>query len=98
MTAILLLTGTAVPFSAEDNVIADVLAAAEAYVTETGNNVTAEGLRNAVKAVNSEVRLLDEDFFVKHAVPGVKDDDTQSGYPLEIPGSDGAVAAVFIEN
>lgn len=88
----------------------DVRAAASAYVEAKRNDVTPEGLLAAVKAVAPTATMsydrtnyvpedgkyqITGDFFIKHAIPGVKDDDTTSGYPLSIPGSDGAVAAVF---
>ena len=77
------------------NAFADssLLEAAKAYVKTEGNNVTREGLLAAVKLVRSDAELSDSDFFIKHAVNGVKDDDKD--YPLNIPGSNGAVAAVF---
>lgn len=71
-----------------------VRAAAEAYVQENRNTVTAAGLLEAVQqTVPSALLDASDDFFIKHAVPGATDDDPQ--YPLDIPGSDGAVAAVF---
>ena len=74
----------------------EILSAAEEYVVSARNTVTASGLLDAVKKVNSAVKLDDDnDFFIKHAVPAVKDDDTVSGYRLDISGSNGAVAAIF---
>jgi len=73
-------------------------AAAQAYVEEKQNDVTREGLLNAVNSALPEgvtATLAAKDFYIKHAVPGVKDNDTTSGFPLNIPGSDGAVAAIF---
>lgn len=73
-----------------------ICAAAAAYVAENQNASTPAGLLAEVRKVNANVTLDgDTDFFIKHAVPGVTDTDTSSGYPLNIPGTDGAVAAVF---
>lgn len=97
-------------FSVSADTAGDVRAAASAYVEAKRNDVTPEGLLAAVKAVAPTATMnysrenyvpedgkyqITGDFFIKHAIPGVKDDDTTSGYPLSIPGSDGAVAAVF---
>lgn len=65
------------------------------YVTANKNNSTAAGLLNAVKAVNSTAALADEDFAIYYAQPGVTDTDETSGYKLNIPGNDGAVAATL---
>ena len=73
----------------------DVAAAAKAYVDEKKNEATKDGFLAAVQSVVPEATLADADFYIHHAIPGVTDDDTTSGYPLNIPGSDGAVAAVF---
>ena len=73
-----------------------IIAAAKAYVLEKQNNVKPADLLAAVQKVDASVTLdTAKDFFIKHAVPGVTDNDTTSGYKLDIPGSDGAVAAVF---
>ena len=76
-----------------DNDATDLLAAAAAYVDQAGNAVTREGLLAAVSAAEPTAELAEEDIFIRHAVNGCYDEDTQ--YPLNIPGSDGAVAAVF---
>lgn len=82
----------AVPVSAASE--EELRQAAKAYVDANKNAVTPEGLLAAVQAVCPGATLDEEnDFFIKHAVPGVTDDDPE--YPLNIPGSDGAVAAVF---
>ena len=65
------------------------------YVTANKNDSKAQGLLEAVKAVNSTATLADEDFAIYYAQPGVSDNDTASGYQLNIPGNDGAVAATF---
>ena len=79
-----------------DELSQKIISQAEKYVEKNKNDVTPAGLLAAVKEINADVTLdAEKDFFIKHAVPGVKDDDTKSGYPLNIPGSDGAVAAVF---
>lgn len=72
-----------------------LILAATAYVKSAKNAATHEGLLSAVKAVDDSVTLKEEDFYIKHSVDGCVDDDTESGYPLKIEGSDGAVAAVF---
>ena len=96
LTFALLLSCSVIPTFALDSNGTDIIEAAKAYVTEQQNNVTPAGLLEAVQKVNAGVTMdAENDFFIKHAVPGVKDDDTKSGYPLNIPGSDGAVAAVF---
>ena len=82
-------------FDLENGGREQILNTAKAYVNAYGNDLTYDGLLDAVKTVYTDITLAKEDFFIKHAVPGVKDDDTKSGYPLNIPGSDGAVAAVF---
>ena len=96
LTFALLLSCSVIPAFALDSNGTDIIEAAKAYVTEQQNSVTPAGLLEAVQKVNAGVTMdAEKDFFIKHAVPGVKDDDTKSGYPLNIPGSDGAVAAVF---
>ena len=72
---------------------AGIAAAAEAYVANAGNAATREGLLSAVQAVDPSATLEESDFYIKHAVNGCYDNDTQ--YPLNIPGSDGAVEAIF---
>lgn len=71
----------------------DAFSAARLYVNTKRNASTADGLLNAVKEILPDITLKDEDFYVKHAVNGVRDDTAD--YPLNIKGSDGAVAAVF---
>lgn len=89
MTAVL-------PLDVSADGMADIIfAAAKAYVDIKQNEVTKEGLLAAVQAVEPTAALPQSNFYIKHAVPGVTDDDTESGYPLSIPGSDGAVAARF---
>jgi len=73
----------------------EVAAAAKAYVNEKKNEVTKDGLIAIVKSVAPSATLADADFYIQHAIPGVTDNDTTSGYVLDIPGTDGAVAAVF---
>lgn len=73
----------------------DVTETARAYILKMHNKVTKAGLLMAVQAVAPSASLEDADFYIQHAVPGVTDTDTSSGYPLNIPGSDGAVAAIF---
>lgn len=63
------------------------------YVVANKNDSTAAGLLAAVKAVNSTATLADENFAIYYAQPSASDNDTASGYQLNIPGNDGAVAA-----
>ena len=72
-----------------------IILAAIDYVKKSHNATTMDGLLTAVQKVAPEVTLKEEDFYIKHAVDGCYDDDTTSGYPLKIEGSDGAVSAVF---
>ena len=76
-----------------DSSASDIVAAATAYVGQTKNAVTPEGLLGAVQAIAPTAQLAEDDFFIKHAVNGCYDEDKQ--YPLNIPGADGAVAAIF---
>ena len=85
------ITGTIAVSAAEND---GIITLAEQYVAANRNGVSAEGLLNAVKAEYPSVTLNENDFYIKHAVNGVKDDT--SDYPLDIQGSDGAVAAVFV--
>lgn len=75
----------------------DICGAAKSYVEEKGNEVTPEGLLEAVQDVAASATLDENnDIFIKHSIPAAMDSDTTSGYPLNIPGSDGAVCAVFV--
>ena len=58
---------------------AAILGAAEAYVEYKLNDATKAGLLAAVKEAAAGVTIADSDYFMKHAVPGVRDDDTVSG-------------------
>ena len=94
------ISGVAFPIVKADT-SRDIYNAAKTYIDLNQNEVTLEGLLTAVKVVNSEVTLSASDFYIKHAVPGVKDvmaDGSTNEYPLNIEGSDGAVAAVFVVN
>ena len=86
-------------FSVSAATVDDIFTAAEEYVKTNENAVTADGLLAAVQAVDSSVTLdTTNDFYIKYAVPGVKDvmaDGSTNEYPLNIEGSDGAVAAIF---
>ena len=95
LSVILLLSGVAVPsFAAES--YEDIIQAAKEYVRTNKNDSDCEGLLAAIRAVNSDVTLDEEnDFFIKHAVDGVCDNDDTYGYRLNISGSNGAVAAIF---
>ena len=91
------ISGVAFPIVKADT-SRDIYNAAKTYIDLNQNEVTLEGLLTAVKVVNSEVTLSASDFYIKHAVPGVKDvmaDGSENEYPLNIEGSDGAVAAIF---
>ena len=72
-----------------------IIAAAADYVKKAQNTVTKEELLSAVQKIDGSITLKNEDFYIKHSVDGCYDDDTISGYPLKIEGSDGAVAAIF---
>ena len=86
-------------FSVSAATVDDIFTVAEEYVKANENAVTADGLLAAVQAVDANVTLdVANDFYIKHAVPGVKDvmaDGSTNEYPLNIEGSDGAVAAIF---
>ena len=80
---------------------ADILDVAKTYVALNQNEVTLDGLLTAVKKIKPEITLASNDFYIKHAVPGVKDvmaDGSANEYPLNIEGSDGAVVAIFEYN
>ncbi len=72
-----------------------VYTVADAYVQEKGNKVTLEGLLNAVNTVWADATIADADFYVKHAVHAVVDNDDISGYQLSIEGSKGSVTAII---
>ena len=67
------------------------------YIQTVGNECNKEGL---IAAVNSEVspysaQLVDNEYFVYHAVDGCYDEDEDETTRLSIPGHDGAVSAVM---
>lgn len=80
-------------FAASDD--SAIITEAINYVKNAQNSATREELLAAVQSVDSEITLKEDDFYIKHSVDGCYDDDTVSGYPLKIEGSDGAVAAIF---
>ena len=91
------ISGIAFPIVKADTNI-DIFDAAKTYIALNQNEVTLEGLLTSVQKVKSDVTLSASDFYIKHAVPGVKDvmaDGSTNTYPLNIDGSDGAVAAIF---
>ena len=86
--------------AAADVSATDVQTAAKLYVQAYKNNATKEGLLQYVQTAveDTSITLADADFFIKHAVPGVTDvmaDGSTNEYPLNIEGSNGAVAAIF---
>ena len=94
------ISGVTFPIVKADAVV-DIFDAARAYVALNQNEVTLEGILTAVQKVKSDVTLSANDFYIKHAVPGVNDvmaDGSENKYPLNIAGSDGAVVAVFVYN
>ena len=74
---------------------APIREAMDAYVAGAGNTATKAGLLMAVqKALGDDYTVTVADYFVKHAVDGVEDNDTV--HPLVIKGNDGYVAASFM--
>lgn len=82
--------------SAENINVDEALLLAKTYVDSKKNDVTLSGLLEAFKASIPDATLAESDFYVKHSVPGVKDD--AKNYKLDITGSNGAVTAVFDVN
>lgn len=82
-------------YAAAGNTAEQIRAAAEKYIKENKNAVTKEGLLAAAAAVDSGVNLEDSDLFIYYAQPSAEDDDSVTGYKLNIPGNNGAVTAVF---
>lgn len=76
---------------------AQVVNAFRVYVENTGNNTNIEGLLEAVnKRITPAVASLTaEEFFIRHAVDGVYDEDLDESTKLSISGHDGYVSAVF---
>ena len=72
-----------------------VYTVADSYVQEKGNAVTVDGLIAAVNTIWADATIAESDFYVKHAVNAVVDDDDVSGYQLSIEGSKGSVTAVI---
>ena len=74
--------------------IDDFYTPASNYIKTNKNSVTPEGLLKAVQKVIPEATLdTENDFYIKHSYDGVSDNTTD--YPLNIPGSDGAVSVIF---
>ncbi len=74
-----------------------VLKAFKEYVETAGNNTE---LGKMVAFVNGKiapatVSVSEEEFFIRHAVDGVFDEDPDESTRLSIPGNDGYVSAVF---
>ena len=65
------------------------------YVHKNGNDSTSDGLLVAVnRAIAPEIATIDDgNFYIKHAVDAVEDKCTTA--PLDIPGTDGYVSAIF---
>ena len=61
------------------------------YIKSQKNNVTYDGIAAAARTVEPTAVINQNNCYIKYAVPGVSDNDEASGYPLNIPGSDGAV-------
>lgn len=68
-----------------------------AYVESVGNEVELNGVLAAVNAAiaPATATLSSEEFFIRHAVDGVYDEDSDKSTRLSIPGHDGYVSAVF---
>lgn len=77
----------------------ELYAAVDKYVSEKGNGVTAENLLESVRSQLSEckadIELSQYDFYIKHAINGVVDEDPNQETRINIEGVDGAVAAIF---
>ena len=73
----------------------EIIKAACDYVDKNKNLCTFDGLVDALNSVSGDVTVKEENFYIKHSVDGCTDNDTVSGYPLTVEGSDGAVSAVL---
>jgi len=69
----------------------------EAYIDKVGNKADINGILAAVNEAIAPAKatLSEEEFFIRHAVDGVFDDDPDESTKLSIPGHDGYVSAVF---
>lgn len=69
----------------------------EAYIDKVGNSTDINGILNAVNTAISPytATLSEKEFFIRHAVDGVFDDDPDESTRLSIPGHDGYVSAVL---
>lgn len=67
------------------------------YVESVGNECKKEDLISAVQSEVSPytVKLVNEEYFIYHAVDGCYDEDEDEDTRLSIPGHDGAVSAVL---
>lgn len=102
ISLVMILTAVVVPVTSvtvkADSNEAKVKGAFEAYVLSSGNEATAQGLKNAIIAAvgsNQTVTVRESNFYIKHAVDGAKDADANPQTCINIPGSDGAVAAII---
>lgn len=70
----------------------------ENYVLQNGNEATLQGLRTALETeigFNKKITVWEKNFYIKHAVDGVIDQDDNPNTRIDIKGSDGAVAAII---
>lgn len=101
VSLMLLAVMTVVPMSITaqtDDIESAVKQAFESYVLQKGNEATASGLKSAVEktpGLGKSVTVRESNFYIKHAVDGVIDEDPNEQTRINIPGSDGAVAAII---
>ncbi len=99
--AIVLLVTAIVPamyITAQDSIETKVKEAFISYVESVGNEATYDGLKAAVEAAVGEdlkVTLTRGNFYIKHAVDGVVDEDPDPATKIDIKGYDGAIAALI---
>ena len=68
-------------------------------VATLGNNTTAQKLMSSIsEKLGDEVKIADGDFYIKYAVEGAYDEDDNPKTRINIPGKDGAVAAIVTLN
>ena len=77
----------------------EIKAAFDEYVSENGNDATAEGLQNYLsQELEATVQIADGDFYIKYAVEGAYDEDDNPQTRINIPGKDGAISAIVTVN
>ncbi len=101
----LLVVSTVVSMATQsDDTAATLKAAFAAYVEKNGNNIlyknVVSGVAEELEALGStltadDISLAEGDFYIKHAVDGCIDEDPDPTTRINIPGSDGAAAAIF---